>query len=554
MRITGSSTLRLPDFRTALSVRAADRPVAAEPDRRPLALRDLARELHRLRDQLGDVRRAGRIVNVGASLSIASRSSANALGLEAATFTTRNSAAEVNTIATSYTPFAPSWTGSSNAVIDLNGTYDGDQGNNTLRLQARDTGVVGVNNIRVRVYNGAGNQIEQVTFNASNLTRTLSNGIQVTLQAGGSVVANDQFFVGVSTTTGMAVNPQNAFNGTGNARANLEPGKTVTNGTFSINGASIAVLASDSINSVLAKINASAAGVNATFNSSTERIELTQLTAGSQAHITFGADTSGFLVATKLSTSTEVTGTDSDFDRPIAQVPELAGIGNGTFLVNGTTFNVNRATDTLSGLLSQINAAGVGVTAGYDPASDRVTFTATSAGAPLTLDDGTSNFFTALQVTVGSTAGQGAPKTRLRAPRRIDDELEELGRQLEATLTKAAGQDLDGVGGAARERLFAALRGTFGVDDDVSRFRAYGIEIDLGSGSDQVLGIDRNGLRKATRDQTTQLGKFLTETVQASGKRGFLAGIDLAIEDTLRQIEGQLGSDDRLGLLLDRLG
>ncbi len=83
----------------------------------------------------------------------------------------------------------------------------------------------------------------------------------------------------------------------------------VTSGTFTINGVAITVSASgDNLASVLAKINASAAGVNATYNAALNEITLTSTTTGPQSIVVGAAgDTSNFLSAAGLTTAAGAT-------------------------------------------------------------------------------------------------------------------------------------------------------------------------------------------------------------------------------------------------------
>lgn len=85
----------------------------------------------------------------------------------------------------------------------------------------------------------------------------------------------------------------------------------VTSGTFTINGVSISVSASgDNLASILAKINASAAGVTASYNSATNQITLTSNQTGAQSIVVGRAgDTSNFLTAAGLTTASGATST-----------------------------------------------------------------------------------------------------------------------------------------------------------------------------------------------------------------------------------------------------
>lgn len=82
-------------------------------------------------------------------------------------------------------------------------------------------------------------------------------------------------------------------------------------GKFSINGVEIAYDAdADTLNDVLSRINASKAGVIATYNSLEDRVVLTSKTTGNTA-IGLSESAPGFLAATKLVGGTQVTGTNA---------------------------------------------------------------------------------------------------------------------------------------------------------------------------------------------------------------------------------------------------
>ncbi len=70
--------------------------------------------------------------------------------------------------------------------------------------------------------------------------------------------------------------------------------------------------------------------------------------------------------------------------------------GTGAFTVNGVTINY-RSDDTISAILSRINASGAGVTATYDPVADKIQLTSTHTGSALiSLSDITGNFLAAV--------------------------------------------------------------------------------------------------------------------------------------------------------------
>lgn len=100
-------------------------------------------------------------------------------------------------------------------------------------------------------------------------------------------------------------------------------------------------------------------------------------------------------------------------------------IETGTFTVNGITFNVNPATQSLNDMLTQINSSGAGVTATYDAAADKVTIANTVAGNTALINlggtDDTSNFLAAIglrnatQYTNGSGSTEAVSTSNLGA-------------------------------------------------------------------------------------------------------------------------------------------
>src|SRR5439155_8957575 len=142
----------------------------------------------------------------------------------------------------------------------------------------------------------------------------------------------------------MDVDANATFN---NANASMRPkfdnGAQVTAGSFTINGTSIAVNANDTINTVLSRINSSAAGVTATLAG--DKITLAT-NAASESNIVLASDTSGFLSATKLASASTVRGNIRDDQQALSATTQFASVVNGSFTVNGTSISVNKTTDT----------------------------------------------------------------------------------------------------------------------------------------------------------------------------------------------------------------
>jgi flagellar hook-associated protein 2 len=168
--------------------------------------------------------------------------------------------------------------------------------------------------------------------------------------------------------------------------------KSVTAGTFAVNGKQVTVELTDSLSDVFGKISAATGGnVTATYSAATDKITLS---SGDASEIILGAanDTSNFLSAVRLGNSGTSTITSSTtlgssaLDLPLVSsrlktpITAVDGTGAGSFSINGVSIGFNVNTDSLSALLARINASDAGVTATYDSSSDRVVFTNETTG------------------------------------------------------------------------------------------------------------------------------------------------------------------------------
>ena len=162
--------------------------------------------------------------------------------------------------------------------------------------------------------------------------------------------------------------------------SNIPVGRTITAGTFTVEGVQITVNSTDSLNDVLANIvGATSGSVTATYNAGTDRIELVKIGPGS---ITLGAsnDTSNFLQATRLTSggsplsSSGATLSSPRLTGPIdsANLSGWAGSNeDNSFFINGVGIAYNTGTDSIQSLLNRINNSAAGVTATFDLASGR---------------------------------------------------------------------------------------------------------------------------------------------------------------------------------------
>ncbi|MBC9784457.1 flagellar filament capping protein FliD [Heliobacterium chlorum] len=170
----------------------------------------------------------------------------------------------------------------------------------------------------------------------------------------------------------------------------------VKSGKLTINGVSISIIeGTDSINTVLNKINDSAAGVTASWDDTNHKMVLTQKTAGSSGKITVSTtanDSSNFLAAMGLNTTGDYTvtaGTDGGEKRALSDLTPAAGaFQSGFFKINGYTISYTTS-DSVQSIINKINKGATGVTAfyAYDSSTGKgsISFTSEKTGADQTV-------------------------------------------------------------------------------------------------------------------------------------------------------------------------
>ncbi len=164
----------------------------------------------------------------------------------------------------------------------------------------------------------------------------------------------------------------------------------VTAGTFTVNGATVTIALEDSLQDVFTKINVATGGaVTGSYSTATDKITLS---SGSEIVLGGANDTSNFLAATQLAnngtgslSSTNALGS-ARINSPLASarlrsaITAVDGSGNGSFSLNGVAIAYNVNSDSLSSIITRINASSAGVTASYDSALDRMVLVNKSTG------------------------------------------------------------------------------------------------------------------------------------------------------------------------------
>jgi hypothetical protein len=461
---------------------------------------------------------------------------------------------EINASPNSFSPFGPNWSLGSTALLTLGGEYDGSNGSGALTFEARRGGIVGVNNLQIRVRDPLGAIIGSYNYRATDPPDQqfdLGNGLFFTL-GGGVLVDNDLATADVFQGVGSAVDPDNPLGGIRNDDPNFQFGTApdVVDGSFEINGETISVSASDTINTVIDRINASAAGVTATFNPATERIEFTQDTIGSLPTIDIRNDTSNFTVATKLDTAAVTPGTDAETDLALDSVADFAGVTSGDILINGTAIAIDASVDSLETIIDRVNASGAGVTASFDTGTQVVSIVADDPESVLEIDSNGTGLFPALNIPEGRVdpeiAEGGISKRRSY---RIADAIEDLALQLNRLFDDGSFNDgvriaVGGARSAINSAISASLRedsrsgeGYYGIRFDQTsegRNRGQSVEVErrILTGNLQLRGDDVKMVFLGRNEDDGLIGRLFQATQQAlQGLNGRL-GISGNLIDT----------------------
>ncbi|MCS6245319.1 MAG: flagellar filament capping protein FliD [Opitutus sp.] len=205
--------------------------------------------------------------------------------------------------------------------------------------------------------------------------------------------------------------------------ANLGTGTALTAGVFTVNGSRVTVDLGSSLADLFTAIGTATAGkVTASYNATDDKITLANSNPLNTTPIVLGSstDTSNFLSITRLANNAGTSITSSTklgaanptatlanarLKTPISGVD---GSGNGSFTINGVAIAYNTGTDTLNSVVNRINAASAGVTAAFDPITDKVSLQNTSTGdLGFSLADTTGTFLSSLGLTSGATLTSG---------------------------------------------------------------------------------------------------------------------------------------------------
>jgi hypothetical protein len=479
----------------------------------PEAHADFLRARTELLNLYRDIERLAELTNINTrfKLDLPDARSASALGLDlTSTPSTLNSSQDINASPMSFSPFGPDWQDGSSALITLGGEYLGNNGTGQLNFLARRSGP----NVSIRVTDSIGGPTRNISIDQSDPTiqYSLQNGLYFTLGPG-SLINRDTTTVQVYDNVGAVVNPDLPLGGQRNENPNLQYGLPgIVDGSFSLNGESISVLTTDTLNEVVQRINESGAGVSAVFNPVTEQIEFEQNTLGSAHPIDLTGDTSNFLEATKLDSVNTILGVDPDSDKTLDAVGAFAAVQTGDIVINGESISIDANADSLTSVLAKINGSSAGVLATFDPASQLVTIEANDAATVLELDSNGTNLFAALKIPEGRVDPEAVTQgVSRRKSYEIADAATAVFDRINRLLKDSTFLDKGKNVGALRAPIEAAVRGAFAA---IASGELFGIQFD-GSTAARARG---DYLEMDRRDFTSNLQR------RGDLVRDFLAG------------------------------
>jgi hypothetical protein len=465
---------------------------------------------------------------------------------------TLSSTEEINTAPMSFAPFGPDWTGGSTALLTIGGEYDGTNGTGALSFLVTRPGTKGVNNLQIRVDDAFGTRIDLYNIRTNEPTDQrygLGNGLFFTLGAG-SLADGDTATLQVFDAVGAAADPDKPLGGVRNDDPNFQyypaPNSLppIVDGSFEINGESISVTTTDTINTVLDRINQSAAGVTAVFNPTTERIEFTQNTNGSVPTIDLQNDTSNFLQATRLDAAVVTPGVDPETRKVFTDVSQFASIQTGSIVINGTSIAVDSSTDSLTSVLEKINAAGAGVTASFDESAQRVTIAANDADSVLEIDSNGTGLFGALRIPEGRVDPElKAGGISLRRSYEIADAFEVLAEELNGLFRDRNFETGSAYASYFRSPLDAAIREAYGELATV-----FGVAFDRSADAlrrGDFAAVDRRNFTRSLQIRGDDVKAFFAGE---DGTGGLIGGLFVATERALQNVGAGLA---RTGAFVD---
>ena len=238
-------------------------------------------------------------------------------------------------------------------------------------------------------------------------------------------------------------------------------------GSFEVNGVSIDVLASDSLDNVLDKITASDANVTADYDTDTQRVILTQKTGGSLPGILLANDTAEFFPQAKLDTAILIAGVDDAVNiqiSPLSSLSNFSAVKSGTIKINGREITLDVDTDLLTDILDRIDTSTAGVTTGIDFSPTKIFLQSQKKDKQLVIDSNATELFAALSIRDATySASKGRKGVSRRYATQIADHVDKASQALN-NLFNTAGFSTDTMAyaGNMRKDIQSSVADAFG--------------------------------------------------------------------------------------------
>jgi hypothetical protein len=341
-----------------------------------------------------------------AMVSAARAESVNDLELEATgSPTTLTSTEEVNSTPTSIATFGPEVAGST-AQVTVGGAYSGANGTQTLTFKAVTGGIHGQDQIDIRVYNKNNSQIGRILIRSTHemdRTYTLNNGLVLSFGEG-EILTGDTFTVDVHKNPNTFTPTQPEWAGTtpdlitlggvydgsnGTGTLNFQVGN---GGTHGVDDLRITAYTADHTPIGQLDIQATDAldQVYTLSNGITVQLGQGSLLAGS----TFSVS-----VFNGVGSAVDP---DKSFNGVRTDDPNLQegyNVVDGSLTINGVEIAV-QDNDTINTVLDRISQSDAGVTATFDPSTEKVLLTQKTNGSTqgIVLGSDTSGFLAAMKL------------------------------------------------------------------------------------------------------------------------------------------------------------
>lgn len=446
-------------------------------------------------------------------------------------YTTLTSTEELNTLTTSYDGIWPSFAGSSTSQPEVLGEYDGRYGDDTLIFKVRRTRTVGGSKtIRMNVYTASdGKKVDSMKWSAGSPAGTVDStksGLDISLGAG-EVVKNDTFTVDVYDTVGTDVDEDVGFD---SPASWVE--SAISDGSFDVDGISVDVFATDTLQDVMDRINANA--THLTVSLANDALTFTRNTAD-DTDIVLDNDTSGFLDAMKLTSAVadlgyEGTGSDESL---IQDVEDLDSVIDGTLTINDVDIDIDISTMSLRDVVDAINDDVPGVVATLDVDEGEILLRTQGNVRNITIED-SSGLMKAFGIEDGTTKGGygGGMPASLR--REAVAAMKELSSALAAFGT---------AGSSTPDSYRTALHTGIGLHTDDKSWFDFGLDFDTDDDDGDILAIDTNALHKALASDPGDVLDVLVgeKGSKATGLLGTMDAVLAGIETQLAAAHGSTG-------------